>query len=252
MASAQYVPQPQYAPPDGFEGYVPYAQQAPQREIPFNRTWHLVKIVLRGFNIAFGVIIIGISVALVMYSFSSSFYLIFSGFPAAAAICWDTTELITICARGGRRGIHPGAHVGLHLLFWLVFMVSTGWEAANVYFRDDPRSWVYSSGQITSMQDAVLAFTALLFLSNFTLFVRACVECKQRNVRPPPVYMVPVVGPPPMQPAGSYQPYPYSPQQASFQPQYDKGQMAGANIDTTEMAAQPGPDGTYYGPGSRT
>ncbi|KAK1489153.1 hypothetical protein CCUS01_14622 [Colletotrichum cuscutae] len=250
MASTQYAPQSQYAPPDGFEGYVPYAQQAPQ-EIPFNAKWHRAKIVIRGFNIAFSAIVLGISLSLIFYSFSSSFYLVFSGFPAAALVCWETSELITICARGGRRGIHPGAHVGMHLLFWLVFMVATGWEVANIILRDGPRSWVLSGGQVTSMQDAVMAFTALLFIDNFTLFVRACIECKQRNARPPPVYMVPINGPPPMQPAGSYQPYPYSPQQSSFQPQHDKGQMSGANVDTTERVAETGPDGTYYGPGSR-
>lgn len=32
---------------------------------------------------------------------------------------WNAAELITIWARGNKRGIHPAAHVALHLLIWL-------------------------------------------------------------------------------------------------------------------------------------
>ena len=38
------------------------------------------------------------------------------------AVCWDIAEGISILARGGHRGIHPGANVALDLLIWLGFL----------------------------------------------------------------------------------------------------------------------------------
>ncbi|KAI8172624.1 hypothetical protein K4K51_010793 [Colletotrichum sp. SAR 10_75] len=109
-------------------------------------------------------------------------------------------------------------------------------------------SWLPAANTIT-------AFTALLLINHFILFVRACVETNQRNSRPP-VFMVPVNAPPPMQSqavAGSYVPYPHQPQQAYIPAQQqDKGEQAAAsNPSNAGQYVPPGPDGTYYGPASR-
>jgi hypothetical protein len=45
---------------------------------------------------------------------------------ASAVIIWDIAEFITLCVRDGRsfrRGIPPGAHVGVELIIWLMFAV---------------------------------------------------------------------------------------------------------------------------------
>jgi hypothetical protein len=37
-------------------------------------------------------------------------------------LLWDIAEGICILARGGHRGIHPGANVAVDLLIWLAFV----------------------------------------------------------------------------------------------------------------------------------
>ncbi len=44
---------------------------------------------------------------------------------ALLAGIWQTAEFITLCARRNR-GIHPGAHVGLHLVIWLGSAIDGG------------------------------------------------------------------------------------------------------------------------------
>jgi len=41
------------------------------------------------------------------------------GPPVFVALAWSLAEGICILARGGRRGIHPGACVGVDLILWL-------------------------------------------------------------------------------------------------------------------------------------
>ncbi|GKT54418.1 hypothetical protein ColTof4_13789 [Colletotrichum tofieldiae] len=236
--------QSQYGMPDGLEGYVPYKPQGGKQAVLYNRPWHIAKIAIRGCNIAFSAIVIGITAHASTYMYYTPYLLWFSAIPGAFAICWDVSELITICARGGRKGIHPGAHVGLHLIFWPLFATAVALESLNIYFLD------YGiEGAVATMQHVALAFTCLLLLNHFTLFVRACVDTHRRNNRPP-IYMVPVNMPAPMPPAGSYAPYPFPPQQPQNALEHEKGQMTGANVPT-EATAPPGQDGTYYGPGSR-
>lgn len=80
---------------------------------------------------------------------------------AAFAICWDSAELIIICARGGRRGIHPGAHVALHLVFCPVLAAGIAFESLQLWFSGYPDSW-YGGDSIATKQHAALAFTCLL------------------------------------------------------------------------------------------
>jgi hypothetical protein len=46
-------------------------------------------------------------------------------------------EAICICARGGHRGIHPGACVGVDLIIWLGFVGSATGVALALY-------WIFS------------------------------------------------------------------------------------------------------------
>ncbi|KAF9873631.1 hypothetical protein CkaCkLH20_08741 [Colletotrichum karsti] len=243
----------------GLEGYQPYEHQ--QNVIPYNRSWHIAKIGMRSSNIVFNLIVISLSVYVYVWTHIGLF-LIVSGFPAAVAMIWDVAELITVCARGGKRGIHPGAHVGLHLIFWLIFAAAVGIQSAYIYIRDEPysstgRRFWFIRKNLIPMQNTVLAFTVLLLINHFTLFVRACVETNQRNRRAP-VFMVPISAPP-MQPhmvAGAYVPYPHQPQQAYSPAQQNMASqnMAPQNLgqqnmtQRTEFYTPPGPDGTYYAP----
>ncbi|KAK1847978.1 hypothetical protein CCHR01_09412 [Colletotrichum chrysophilum] len=257
------MPSPAHQSQYVLQGYQPYEHQGHQRVIPYSKPWHIAKIVMRCSDIVFSLIVIGISAYVLTIAFSGGAFYVMSWLPAAVGIIWDTAELITICARGGRRGIHPGAHVGLHLIFWLCFAAAVGLQGTYIYFRDvDDYYYSYSSRRqsffrtkVVPMQNTITAFTALLLINHFILFVRACVETNQRNSRPP-VFMVPVNAPPPMQSqavAGSYVPYPHQPQQAYIPAQQqDKGEQAAAsNPSNAGQYVPPGPDGTYYGPASR-
>ena len=41
------------------------------------------------------------------------------------SLCWNIAETICIVKRGGHRGIHPGANVGVDLIIWLGLTAST-------------------------------------------------------------------------------------------------------------------------------
>ncbi|KAF6814319.1 hypothetical protein CMUS01_12659 [Colletotrichum musicola] len=215
--------------------------------VPYNRRWHIAKIVIRGFGIAFAIIVIGFSTYMASSLARGAFHVVLSGFPAIASVIWDTSELITTCARGGRKGIHPGAHVALHLLFWLVFAVAVGIQSTLIYFRDAD-----DDGYYANPADVVTAFTALLFIGHFALFVRACMETNERNRRPP-VFMVPVNAPLPTSQitGGSYRPYPH-PNPMSTPAQQEKVLVSSANAAVEGTSTPPGPDGTYYGPSSQS
>lgn len=175
----------------GLQGYQPYEHQGHQRVIPYSKPWHIAKIVMRCSDIVFSLIVIGISAYVLTIAFSGGAFYVMSWLPvsrrsasyplkvsrlmstlqAAVAIIWDTAELITICARGGRRGIHPGAHVGLHLIFWLCFAAAVGLQGTYIYFRDVDDYYYYSYSsrrqsffrtKVVPMQNTITAFTALL------------------------------------------------------------------------------------------
>ncbi|RYP88808.1 hypothetical protein DL769_000235 [Monosporascus sp. CRB-8-3] len=98
----------------------------PSPTIPYSRGWHITKIIFHSFSIIFCIVVLGISIALSLNFYPSPFILLRTIPQAGVALCWSVAELITICARTGQRGIHPGAHVALHLLLWLGFCASLG------------------------------------------------------------------------------------------------------------------------------
>lgn len=155
--------QPQYQP------YPQQYQQAQPRVIPFSKAWHIAKIVFYSLSIAFSVIVLGISIALVLDSaVYQSYQIIWVAPQAGAALIWDIAELITVCSRSGKRGIHPGAHVALHLLLWLGFCAAVGLSAWLVAFTAECDYYCqnyyydYLSGTYYSAMQAEVAFLALL------------------------------------------------------------------------------------------
>ncbi|CAK7206655.1 hypothetical protein SEUCBS139899_009459 [Sporothrix eucalyptigena] len=50
--------------------------------------------------------------------------------PGILAILWPAAEIITLAVRRNR-GIHPGAHVGMHLVIWLTGTAAGGLIAAD-------------------------------------------------------------------------------------------------------------------------
>ncbi|KAH8649938.1 hypothetical protein BX600DRAFT_554390 [Xylariales sp. PMI_506] len=257
---AQYLPQPQQP----YQAQYPVAPQPVAMAIPYSRAWHITKIVLYVFSLIFSVVVLGVSIGLVVDPAIESIQIIWIAPQACVAICWGVAELITICARSGHRGIHPGAHVALHLLLWIGYSASIGLTAYFLAFALECDYYCsyydyydyYSSNYLGSLQ-ALVAFSALLVLIHFILFVRACVETSQRNrmtsamvVMPPAMYYA---APPPAMgqyPVAQQPGVPGYPQQAHLSGYYgqvpkDLQSQVTGSTHVSQPSSSPVPDGLH-------
>lgn len=92
------------------------------------------------------------------------------------SLLWQIAEFITLCVRRKYMGIHPGAHVGVHLILWLACVVLIGIGGTVVYYDisdyDYRDNYYYSSyyddedpagiRNFFRMEQAELAFAVLI------------------------------------------------------------------------------------------
>ncbi|KAG6355645.1 hypothetical protein INS49_003607 [Diaporthe citri] len=196
-------------------------QQQPQpielpRAEPFktSKPFAVAKFVLGSFNLAFAIIALGLTLGVVTTSFSMDSFIgvIICLSLAVASIVWQLAEHITLAVRRGWRPIHPGAHVGVHLVLWVLAILvapslylSLAYELRDYTIESDCESQRDSDGYYTGsgsssfycnyysfpsqaaankyfgMMEALAAFATLLLISHFTLFVMACVETDRRR-----------------------------------------------------------------------
>jgi hypothetical protein len=96
--------------------------------------------------------------------------------------------------------MHPGLHVTLHLLIWIVATIAVGIIGylmsydASYYLLDEYgyTSYRYQSENAFSVESIMIVFLGVVLLDHFILFVRACVETNQRNNYPRRVFYVTV------------------------------------------------------------
>ncbi|ROV97988.1 hypothetical protein VMCG_07045 [Cytospora schulzeri] len=171
-----------------------------------SKPFAVAKLVLGGFNVVFAIIALGLSLGLVSssYAFDAFIIVIIIAATAVISILWQGAEFITIAARKTRRPIHPGAHVGVHLVLWvLCIIVVPTLSLELVYTMDDysiegdcadySSSYAYeycsyytfpsqaTASKYFQLMEAVTAFSVLMLISHFTLFVMACVETDRRR-----------------------------------------------------------------------
>lgn len=190
-ATSQQIPAP----------YQPYTYAQPQyvaqsRVVPYDKTWHWIKIALTVTSIIFCLILLGLSVAASMGPGWDSWNITIYWFGPLAGIAglWDVAELITLFGCGKRngaehrRGIHPGAHVGMDLCIWLTGLMcillsvmsyfsatdqirycqeylassDTSSSSYRYYYCDEDEYAIISQGFIIPALRALLAFAALL------------------------------------------------------------------------------------------
>lgn len=134
-------------------------------------------------------------------------------------MAWQIAEHITLAVRRGWRSIHPGAHVGVHLVLSVLAVLvvpslclslslemteftiegdcdsdsddsgdyySSGSSSYYGNSRCDSSSYVTFPSQAVASQyftlfEALAAFAVLLLISHVTLFVMACVETDRRR-----------------------------------------------------------------------
>ncbi|EEY15351.1 hypothetical protein VDBG_01460 [Verticillium alfalfae VaMs.102] len=229
------------------------------RIIPFTRSWHIAKIVLRSVELACAIIVIALTIALISVAlYAGHLPLALSLPPACMCVLWETAEFITLCARGGKQGIHPGAHVGVHLVTWLYWALGIVCMGMFSFYRGqyrDSSDFDYGMG----LNYGIIGTSAAAFLVTFTLFVRACVETNQRNRQQRQIFVMTGNGGPfyvmPQAQASLMQQYPQAmpmPRVHDGAPQYPPARDHKAPV-TGGAPAHPvmsPADGSFYGPGN--
>ncbi|KAI1658400.1 hypothetical protein F4813DRAFT_47791 [Daldinia decipiens] len=249
-------PYPQYPSPYGPYAYQPQpypCAQAVRVHPPYSKSWAANKLVLTVFSIIFAIIILALSCAFLDDDAGAEGMVLYALPITIAAILWNGAELITFGIRSRKdvkRGIHPGAHVALHLCFWLacafaVLITASISLSVQAMIRDcaDDETERYSyysysycrrndielyrNGTYLPMIQAVLAFFCLATIDHFILFVIACIDTHKRNITRPAGVVLPPMLPaggmyyPPPPPPGTtpYYPYPVAMQSLSQPPQ---------------------------------
>lgn len=116
-------------------------------------------------------------------------------------LLWSLSEVITRAVRKFKAGIHPGAHVGMCLILWLLSAIMGGSLCAYVALDPsrDESDCTYSSydsqGNLHTYNECdeyvdpyprskilgTAVITCLLFALYFGLFVDACINTHKRN-----------------------------------------------------------------------
>jgi hypothetical protein len=215
------------------------------------------KLILRTLMIIFGITILSLAGSIATSGIISSVPLLIAAPPGVLSLIWNVSEAICILTRGGHRGIHPGANVGLDLILWLALAgadvalwligvassivgaatsyssygdYGSGYDDFDDVFGDDLSNTVKG---IRAKGQALLGLTAVLTILHFTTFVIACYETNVRNRLPRQtvIVMQPATAQPtqafypPAAYATQHQPlpgqqmyYPYQQQQAVYPP----------------------------------
>ncbi|KAJ8123054.1 hypothetical protein ONZ43_g906 [Nemania bipapillata] len=244
----QPLPQPFYSQHQ--QVYVPYngqpnpqlAYATPVRPLPKQSSAYIAtRLGLTALCSVLAIIIIALTSILLSQGTSVASVSLYAYAIVVASIIWNTAELITYCVRlrkQAQRGIHPGAHVGLNLIFWLagifaILLTVAIYQSVSYavqrcaggdddddysyyygYYCDEYKPYSYYKWNILPVLRALLAIFALWTINHFVLFVLACIDTHKRNVLKPAAFVMPMPAPntAPTQAV-------YYPQQVGTQPQ---------------------------------
>ncbi|KAI0206305.1 hypothetical protein F4808DRAFT_114241 [Astrocystis sublimbata] len=234
--------QPLYAPYNGQAANQQFTYVNPVRQLPKQSSAYIAtRLGLTALASVWGIIIIALTSILLSEGGAAASVSIYAYAIVAASIIWNTAELITYCARLRKevqRGIHPGAHVGLHLIFWLAGIfalllstsvyISVAYDLERCAHRDDDDSYYgysysycsdykpfdYWRWNVLPVIRALLAIFALFTINHFALFVLACIETHKRNIST--AFVVPANAIPPQ---AMYYPQQAVPAQVMYPPQ---------------------------------
>ncbi|KAI1198104.1 hypothetical protein F5X97DRAFT_323888 [Nemania serpens] len=267
----QVLPQPFYGQQQPI--YVPYAGQpnqqltyvTPVRPLPKQSSAYIAtRLGLTALASVWGIIIIALTSILLSDGGIVSFVSLYAYAIVVASIIWNTAELITYCVRlrkQAQRGIHPGAHVGLYLVFWLVgvfalilsvtLYVGVEYDIRSCEDRNSRSSSVdpyyynsycdeydpitYWKWNVLPTFRGFLAILALWLINHFVLFVLACIDTHKRNTLKPAAFVMPAAAQNTVPVQGVYypqqagaQPMQYYPYPVMMQPQPTR--LAGAQM----------------------
>ncbi|XDG09166.1 hypothetical protein ABKA04_008781 [Annulohypoxylon sp. FPYF3050] len=261
-APYQYPPQPYYTQP---------VRLLPQ----YSKSWTYSKLALTLSLVIIAIIVMALGCVFVTETTYEDWVSAYTLPISIASILWNGAELITFAVRSRKdekRGIHPGAHVGLHLCFWIACVFAallsiTEIIVINSDLRDcaEERNSRYSyysycedydnidmNGRFLPMMRAIAAFFCLMVLIHFILFVFACIDTHKRNLMKPAGMIIPPMAPQPG--AAPYYPYPapVMPQQVPFAAQPNvpgaEGQKTAQNYQNLAGFYAPAPPQPTYAP----
>lgn len=239
-----------------------YQQPVTINKVVSSKAWHNTKIAIGSLILVSDIIIFGLgggsaSTIVGIYDMLIMYPL------AGVSLIWQIAEFITLCAHPDR-GIHPGAHVGMHLILWLGAAGCAGMLTTFVVIQE---TWAqYWRGTSSSrrglisdyimyqrLEAALAAFAYILLILHFTFFVRACIECQRRNTQQPTIMMAappqpyyPANGMGQMPPQQALYPSQYNPHM-SMQPQQHNPHMSMNSVPAPQQAARSDSFG-YYAP----
>jgi len=185
---------------------------------PYNKNHSRIKLWMAMLLFSWGCAVVTIS-AIILAEFLKVYnlperidWICYFGIPFGALnMIWNAAELLTHCARGSDsiypRGIHPGAHVGVHLIMLMGSAIGISFAAMSTsifngalticnrpsndswwptieyvyntcdYYKHEP---IYWDGTVEYIK-ALLAACCVTFVIHFTLFVWGCVDTHHRN-----------------------------------------------------------------------
>ncbi|KAH7310563.1 hypothetical protein B0I35DRAFT_412060 [Stachybotrys elegans] len=224
-----------------------YGQYMYQPQVIHNKAWQRTKDALQIISLLAS--IIGLGLAGSLGGSWYSYYTLFWNLPLFIfTAIWSIAELaVRIKRKFQGTGIHPGVHVAMSLLIWLGASVIAGFQITLTAYRaydidyydecwDEFEGEYRSCGTSSfSLMAALCAFTVIVWLVHFILFIGACVDTSKHNALRRAQVMF-VQGPPPTWgvPPNAWQPVPMQPMPMPAQPQ-----------PTQAPAAQPA---EYYTP----
>ncbi|KAM7195768.1 hypothetical protein V8F20_007338 [Naviculisporaceae sp. PSN 640] len=176
------------------EGQMDTQLQGGPDKVQFSRSWTITKLFLSTLSLVLSVVIVALGVVIAswggLFSAEESIFALTTS-TAGLAILWTAIDSFVTCVTRERQRVPPGAHVGLHLVIWLMGAISVAMVSLLVVYPTGgyrSRSGTYYSGtyfssyyQIKHIESALLGLMVILMIIHFFLFVRACVETHRVN-----------------------------------------------------------------------
>ncbi|KAI1436153.1 hypothetical protein GGR50DRAFT_259804 [Xylaria sp. CBS 124048] len=203
--------QPTYVPYSG-QTNQPFAYATPVRQLPqLSSTYLTTRLGLTVLSSVWDIIIIALTSVLLSQGGPSAEVALYAYVFVGLSIIWNVAELITYFVRSRKqvqRGIHPGAHVGVHLILWLFGLLAffgniaiysitahevdncgepqSGGDDNDFYVNDDDFCSEFESldryqSFILPLFRAFMAIYAIWLINHFVLFILACIETHRRN-----------------------------------------------------------------------
>ncbi|KFH44274.1 hypothetical protein ACRE_049270 [Hapsidospora chrysogenum ATCC 11550] len=179
-----------------------YPHAVPAPLVPETKLWINTKSGLHAAGAVLSICALGMGLSLIRFGDIAYLAGIACAVPAMALI-WSAAELIVLAVHKFQKGIHPGGQVAACLILWMAAatiailegLTSSTFRSHCSYAYDSRVGYIESNcnnpyGAQRPLWAAITAFTSLLWLVYFTLFIYACIDTSKRNSAKRVVMMV--------------------------------------------------------------